>query len=97
MMLRLIATFTLFILCNSFSRFIGGNKLVNLTHKMYQSKNIIPIVSKFHSEEPLWDDGEVPWDFRPDNKTIVKKNKPKKPNPPLISSSKNYMLSMILQ
>ena len=64
---------------------------------MNQSKNINPIISQFHSEETVWDDGEVPWDFRPDNKTSVKKTNPQKPNPPLISSSKIYMLAMLLQ
>lgn len=97
-MLRLIAGFTLFMMCDSFSRFYGG--LVNRTHKLYEIKNIIHGILRFHTEpteEPLWDDGEVPWDIRPDNKTSVKKNNPNKPNPPLISSSKNYRLAMLLQ
>lgn len=93
MIFRLITSFTLFILCNSFSKFYGANKLVNRTYKLDQLKLIIPVIS----EESVWDDGEVPWDFRPDNKTSVKKNNPNKPIPPLISSSKTYMLAMLLQ
>lgn len=96
-MLRLIASFTLFILGNSFSQYNCGNKLINHTYKLDQLKKIISVISPVNSEEPLWDDGEVPWDFRPDNKTSVKTNKPKKPNLPLISSTRGYMLAMLLQ
>jgi hypothetical protein len=56
-------------------------------HTLNQSKNFIPVIShKTHTIEKHdqnWDDGEIPWDIDPDNKTNVRISVPIKPITPL--------------
>ena len=92
--------FTLLFGCRAFLQFYWPNKIIN---KTYLSKNIIPIpelekrIVYPDFNEPTWEEGEIPWDFRPDNKTSVRKPVPKKPiYPPDSVKRIDYMLAAVL-
>uniref|UniRef100_A0A6C0B9C5 Uncharacterized protein n=1 Tax=viral metagenome TaxID=1070528 RepID=A0A6C0B9C5_9ZZZZ len=100
-MTHFMLLFTLLFVCRAFFQFHLLNKVAR---KIQLSKNIIPV---FKSEkriiypnfnEPTWEEGEIPWDFRPDNKTNVKKIGPKKPIYPSDSLKRiDHMFAVVLE
>jgi len=99
-MTHFMLLFTILFVCRAFFQTHLLNKVAN---KIHLSKNIIPIVKSEKRivypdfNEPTWEEGEIPWDFRPDNKTNVKKVGPKKPIYPSDSVKRiDYMLAAVL-